>query len=195
MALNESGLGGHLFEIVEHGVEPFYMADLEDEVLGAGEVDEHGGLIGVIGHGLFDEHMFALAEEGGGDVEMRDGGRDDAEGFGGGGSFFERTKDWDMKLIGDFACGFGGVVVDADEIDLAALSQLGIDTRVLFSERASSDDGDLWFHDHAGSVPKHSRNDTLKIESREWSCASQIFERVREGGRREGADIGGRGRF
>ena len=77
--LDETRFGGDGFEIIENGIEPLDVADLQDAIFLLRELDEFGGLRGVVGHRFFDEHVFALREQLFGEFKMRGGGRDDVE--------------------------------------------------------------------------------------------------------------------
>ena len=48
------------FEIFENGIEPLDVADLQDAILLLRELDQFGGLRGVVGHRFLDQDVFAL---------------------------------------------------------------------------------------------------------------------------------------
>ena len=117
------------------------MADLQDAILLLRELDQFGGLRGVVGHRFFDQHVFALREQRFGQLEMRDGGRDDVQRVAGGGGFGDGIENARVVFGGDFAGGLGVGVINAGEFDLSGGGQFGVDADVFFAERAGAEDG------------------------------------------------------
>jgi hypothetical protein len=142
VGFDEAGLSGDGFEVMEDGVEAFDVADLEDEMAFAGDPDQFRGLVGVVGHRFFDEHMAILEEEGAGEFEVGGGGGDDAEGVAGGDGIVGGGEGADAVAIGDAARGVGGEVVDAGEFDEAGGGEFGIDAGMFATEGSGTEDGD-----------------------------------------------------
>ena len=156
VALDEFGLGGHGLEEFENGVEAFDVADLQHTVFLARQHAQLRRLRGIVGHGLFDQHMFAPAEQVAGDFKMRGGGGRDVEGVAGGGGFGDGAKDLELVFLGDFAGRLGVRVENAGEFHLAGGVEFGINARVVLAEGAGPQHGDFDFC-HARSLPAGRR--------------------------------------
>ena len=143
MAFDESRLGGDGFEIFKNGIEPLDVADLQNAIVLPGQLDEFGGLGGVVGHRFFHQHMLALLQQRFGQIKMRGRGRDDVQGVAGGGGFGDGIKNARTVFGGDFARGVGVGVEDAGEFHLAAGGEFGVDADVVLSQRAGAEDGDF----------------------------------------------------
>ena len=50
-------------QVIENGIEPLHVADLEHAAVLPGQLDQFPRLRGVVGHRLLDEHMLALLQE------------------------------------------------------------------------------------------------------------------------------------
>ena len=119
------------------------MADLQDAIVLLRELDQFGGLRGVVGHRFLDEDMFAALQKQLGQLEVRDGGGDDADGVGVVGNFRDRTQRvgvmFGRDVAGDLVIG----VVDADEVHQTGGGHLGVDAHMLLAERAGAENGDF----------------------------------------------------
>ena len=144
VGFNEAGGIKALFELAEDGVESLDMADLEDGVVGLGEVDEELGLGVAFGDGFFDEDVAAFSEEDFADGTMVDGGDGDGGGVHGVGEGMKIGDDGDVILGGEFF-GAGGVgVVDAseDEAGVTVGGEFGHDADVVAADGAAAGDAD-----------------------------------------------------
>ena len=139
------GSGAAVWRIFENGIEPLDVADLQDAIVLLRDLDQLGGLRGILGHRLFDEDVFALREQRFGDFKMRDGGGDDVQRVAGGGGFGDGIEDARIVLRGDFAGRVGVGVVNAGEFDLSGGGEFGVDANVILAERAGAEDGDFDF--------------------------------------------------
>jgi hypothetical protein len=141
MGLDEAWFGGDAFHVAEGGVEAFDVADLKDEAILLGNLDEFGGLGGGFGHGLLDEEMLAGGEELARDVEVGVRGRDDAERVGTGEGGFEGREDLRAALGGDLLGGGGVRIVNAGELEgVGGRGQLRVNAGVFLAERSGSND-------------------------------------------------------
>ena len=141
MGLDETGFGCDGFEVFIDRIETFDMPDLENALFLLGKLHDGGRLFCVFGHRLFDEHVASLGDEVPGDVEMRDGGRDDAERVRGGGGFIKGGKDADVVTIGHAPGGFGLDIIDSGEFECADFGQFGVDAGVFLAERSGAENG------------------------------------------------------
>ncbi len=133
-----------LFELAEDGVEAFDVTDLEDGVVGLGEVDKELGFGVTLGDGFLDEDVAAFGEEDFADGAMVDGGDGDGGGVHGVGKGVQVGDDGDVVLGGEFF-GPGGVgVVYAGEGDAAITvgGELGHDADVVAADGTAAGDAD-----------------------------------------------------
>jgi len=79
------------------------VADLQDAIFLLGNLNQFGGLLGAVGHRLFDENVFALREQLFGDIKMRGGGRGDVQRVAGGGGLGDGSENVQMVFLRDFA--------------------------------------------------------------------------------------------
>ena len=119
------------------------MADLEDAIIFLRDLNQLGGLRGVVGHRFFDEDVLALRKQLFGDVEMRRGGRDDVQRVAGGSGFGDGIENFRAMFGGDFAGGVGIGVENSGEFDVSGGGEFGVDANVMLSERAGSQNGDF----------------------------------------------------
>ena len=145
MAFDETRLGGDGLEKIKNGIESFDMADLQDAIFLLRELNELGGLDGIIGHRFFDENMFALREHGFCDFKMRRGGRDDVQRVAGGGGFGDGIKNARLIFLRNFAGGFGVRIKNSGELDKPGVVKFGIDAGMMLTERTGAEDGDFDF--------------------------------------------------
>ncbi len=145
--------GGDAFEKFENRIEALDVADLQHAILLLRQLAQFGGLRGIVGHRLFDQHVFALREQGLGDFKMRGGGRDDVQRVAGGGGFGDGSEHAQLVFLRDFAGGFGVRVENAGEFHLSGGVEFGINAGVMLAERAGAQDGDFDFC-HARSLPE-----------------------------------------
>ena len=134
------------FKVVEDGIEPLDVADLQDAILLPGQLDEFGRLRGVVGHRLFDEHVFALLEQRPGEVKMRDRGRDNAQ-----------RRRWrrpasatepNTRALSFLAAICCAVSASASKMPAnstcPARGQIRVNARVFLAERAGAQHGDFY---------------------------------------------------
>ena len=128
-----------------NGIEPLDVADLENAAVLPGELNEFASLFGVVGHRLLDEDVLALKQELLREIEVRDGGRDDAEGVRCSGGFGDGSEGARAEFLGDTAGGLGGDIEEAGELYKSGLRQFAVDAGVFLAERAGAKDGDAKF--------------------------------------------------
>ena len=61
--LDEARVSGHAFEILENGIEPLDVTDLQDALALLRQFHQFGGLRGVVGHRLLHQHVLALLQQ------------------------------------------------------------------------------------------------------------------------------------
>ena len=158
MALDEARLRRGGFEVAEDGVEALDVPNLQYQLALVREPHQLGRLLGALGHRLLHEHVPAGFEQRLGDVEMRRGGRDDAQGIARGGRFRHGCEGPGAVCGGVLAGGLGVCIKDAGEVDRAGAGEFGVEPGVFLAQRASADDGDADFlNSHARSVPLQRR--------------------------------------
>ncbi len=133
-----------MLQVSQDGIEPFDVADLEDGAFRLRQFDQFAGLGGVVGHRFFHQHMFAGGEEAFGEVEMRVGRGDDAEGVGpgegvanGGG---RRATRYFSAILAAWVCG---KVMHAGEFDQAGGGEIGVDAGVFLAQGADPEHRDF----------------------------------------------------
>ena len=161
MRLDKLGIGSNRFQVTEHWIKAFDVADLQNAFLFAREFNQFGGLDGVIRHGLLYEHVFAHPKQTLGESKVRGGGSDNTQRVRGSGCLLGRTKHRDAIFVTDAFCGFGGDIEDARELNLPCRRHFCIYAGVFLSQRASAQNRDFDFFDThllfiAQSNPDHS---------------------------------------
>ena len=101
-----------------------------------GQLHQLRGLRGAVGHGFFDQQVFALLQEDLRQFKMGVSWGDDAEGFAGLGGIGGRGKGLDAILFGEALGGLRLKVVNAGEFDRTGGGEFGIDAGVLLAEGA-----------------------------------------------------------
>jgi len=79
----------------------------------AARVAQLGGLLGTVGHRLFDEDVFALLQQQFGEIKMRGRGCDNVQRVGGRSGFRDGVENARIVFGGDFARSVGLGVEDA----------------------------------------------------------------------------------
>ena len=120
------------------------MADLQHAILLLRELDQFGGLRGVVGHRFLDQDVFALLRA----IALAMskcvvvGVTMFSASLAAAASAME-LKTRSIVFRGDFAGGFGVGVVNAGEFDLSGGGEFGINADVMLPERAGAEDGDF----------------------------------------------------
>ena len=143
MALDELGFGGDAFEIFENRIEALDVTGLQDAILLLRDLNQFGGLGGIVGHRFLDEDVFAQQEQLFRDLKMRGGGRDDVERVAGGGGFGDGIKNARVVPGGDFSGGVGIRVENAGEFDKTCGGEFGVNADMVLAERTGAEDGDF----------------------------------------------------
>jgi hypothetical protein len=139
------------------------VADLQDAILLLRDLNQFGGLRGIVGHRFFDEDVFALREQLFRNFKMRGGGRDDVERVAGGGGLGDGIKNVRVVPGGDFAAGVGIRVEHAGEFHQTGGGELGVNADVVLAERAGAKNGDFDFCCHAGSLKFRVHSSKFKV--------------------------------
>ena len=132
--LDETWVGGDGLQVFEDRVEAFDMADLEHAVLLLGQLDQVGGLGGVVGHRLLDQHVAALLQECLGQLEVGCRRRNDAHGIAGGGGLGQRPESANAVLLRETLGRISRSIIDANELELPRGSQLRVNPDMLLAE-------------------------------------------------------------
>ena len=141
VGFNEARIGGHVFQVMEDGIEALDVADLEDDILLRGPLHQPGGLGGIVGHRFFHQHMFAGGQEGVSQLEMGAGGGDDAESGRTGHGLTQGGKNRHAIFFGDFGGGLRGGIMHAGKLDQPGGGQIGVDAGMFLAQGTDPQDG------------------------------------------------------
>ncbi len=106
-------------------------------------LNQFGGLLGAVGHRLFDQNVFALLQQQFGEFKMRGGGCDNVQRVGGGSGLGDGVENAHIMFGGDFARGVGLDVEDAGEFHLAGCGEFSVNADVVLSQRPGAENGDF----------------------------------------------------
>ena len=177
MRFDKARFRGNGLEIMENGIEPLDMADLQDAVPLTGQLNQFGRLSRIVSHRFFDQHVFAGQQECLGKLKMCFGGRDDAYGIAGRDKLVQGLKRIHPMALRNSSCDIASGVIDAGQIYFSRCSQLRINARVLFAQGSRATDGsvqqvNLLFgaHGHDGIL-----NDSTAIKKNFQESQPQTF--------------------
>ena len=137
--LDEAGRVSFSSSALSAGIEALDVADLQDELLGVGEIDQRLGLLGVVGDRLFDQDVLAQAEKERADFVMRAGRRGDGGGIDLLGQRLRGGEGLHAVALRDLLGHMAVEIVKADELDAG---QLRINARMFAPDMSDPDHTD-----------------------------------------------------
>jgi hypothetical protein len=161
--LDEARFGRGGFQIMKNGIEPLDVADLQDAVFLLRNLNQLGGLRGIVGHRLFDQDVPALLEQLFRDLKMSRGGRDNVERVAGSGGFGDGIENVRVVPGRDFAGSIRIRVENAGEFHQTGGGEFGVNADVILTERAGAKNGDFDFCCHAGSLKFRVHSSKFKV--------------------------------
>ena len=142
MRFDETRMGQSLFQRVQNGIEPFHVADLQDEPLFSSHLCQVARVAGLFGDRFLDQQMFALRQQIARDRKMHARRSGDRGSVNHSGELIERRCGFSFVLSTNFVCS---CQINIENCDQFRIWQFGINARVIAANVTDTNDANAQF--------------------------------------------------